>query len=103
MTGKDRTVVRTALTGTLGLADKARLDAVLDRHRETFAALYAWERHEDIAVVVDDGELIDLGVGGFVAAAVGDLAEVAAEGGDGAQDARDALSLLYRLVSGGAR
>ena len=103
MTGKDRTVVRTALTGTLGLADKARLNAVLDRHRETFAALYAWERHEDIAVVVDDGELIDLGVGGFVAAAVGDLAEVAAEGGDGAQDARDALSLLYRLVSGGAR
>ncbi len=103
MTGKDRTVVRTALTGTLGLADKARLDVVLDRHRETFAALYAWERHEDIAVVVDDGELIDLGVGGFVAAAVGDLAEVAAEGGDGAQDARDALSLLYRLVSGGAR
>jgi len=103
MTGKDRTVVRTALTGTLGLADKARLDAVLDRHRETFAALYAWERHEDIAVVVDDGALIDLGVGGFVAAAVGDLAEVAAEGGDGAQDARDALSLLYRLVSGGAR
>jgi DNA repair exonuclease SbcCD nuclease subunit len=103
MAGKDRTVVRTALTGTLGLADKARLDSVLDRHRETFAALYAWERHEDIAVVVDDGELTDLGVGGFVAAAVGDLATAAAEDGDAAQEARDALSLLYRLVSGGAR
>lgn len=103
MAGKDRTVARTALTGTLGLADKARLDDVLARHAETFAALYAWERHQDIAVVVDDDELTDLGVGGFVAAAVGELADLATDEGDGAQDARDALSLLYRLVSGGAR
>ncbi|MGM0385266.1 MAG: metallophosphoesterase family protein [Actinomycetota bacterium] len=103
MAGKDRTVVRTAFTGTLSLADKARLDSVLERHRETFAALYTWERHEDVAVVVDGDELTDLGVGGFVASAVDELASLAAREGDGAQEARDVLSLLYRLASAGVR
>lgn len=103
MPDKDRTVVRTAMTGTLTLADRATLDELLVRHGETFAALYSWERHEDIALIVDESELADLGVGGFVGAAVAELVERAAGEGEEAREARGALSLLYRLVAGGSQ
>jgi len=103
MDPKDRTVVRTALRGTLSLTGKARLDALLDRHGDVLGGLFTWERHDDIAVVVDGDELSDLGVGGFVGAAVEELSARAAGEGESAQSARDALSLLYRLASGGAR
>jgi DNA repair exonuclease SbcCD nuclease subunit len=103
MDPKDRTVVRTALRGTLSLTGKAHLDALLDRHGDVLGGLFTWERHDDIAVVVDGDELSDLGVGGFVGAAVEELSARAAGEGESAQSARDALSLLYRLASGGAR
>lgn len=99
----DRTVVRTALTGTLALADKARLDEILAQADDLFAGRFTWDRHDDVAVVVDEAELGDLGVGGFAAQVVTEL--VLTAGGDGPQAvrARDALSLLYRLAGGGAR
>lgn len=97
---KDRTVVRTGLQGTLTLAQKARLDALLDAYSEVLAGRFTWDRGHDIAVVVDDGELTDLGVGGFVDEAVADLAGMT-DGGD-AEIAREALSLLYRLAKGPA-
>lgn len=97
---KERTVVRTALTGTLGLADKARLDDMVSSHVDLFAALFPWEKFTDLAVVVDPSDLVDLGVGGFVASAVSELS-VAAAAGDAA--AADALSLLFRLAKGGGR
>jgi len=128
---KDRTVVRTALTGTLTLAQKARLDAMLTRHGDALAGRFTWERHEDIAVVVGD-DLDDLGIGGFVGSAAAELAQIARsdtpaagppdvggtdpdDGTDGADDvsdpaasgaaddARGALSLLYRLAKGATR
>lgn len=105
MTPKDRTVVRLGLKGTLALADNAQLEAGLEAQREVFASLNAWERHMDLAVYVDDSQLSDLGVSGFIAEAVGELSELAQNRDDGADDdggARDALSLLYRLA-GGAR
>ena len=97
---KDRTVVRTGLQGTLTLAQKARLDTLLDAYSDVLAGRFTWDRGHDIAVVVGDEELADLGVGGFVDAAVADLAEMTA-GGD-ADVAREALSLLYRLAKGPA-
>lgn len=100
---KDRTVVRTALSGAVTLAAKARLDAVLAAHADSFAALFPWEGHDDVAVVVDDDQLADLGVGGFVGGAATELAQLAAAGGAPAADARAALSLLYRLAAGAAR
>lgn len=100
---KDRVVVRTALTGTLTLTLRAELEAVLELHRQVLAGLFAWDRHTDLAVVVDPDELTDLGIGGYVDAAVTDLAQRAAGDGDDSQTARDALSLLYRLAAGGAR
>ena len=102
---KDRTVVRTALEGTLSLSDKVRLDALLDAYGDSFAGRLTWGRFDDIAVVVADDELTDLGVGGFVGGAVQELAVKARAGteldGDCAA-ARDALSLLYRLARGPA-
>jgi len=97
---KERTVLRYGFTGTLSLVAKARLDAGLESLAEVFAALNPWRRHMDLAVYVDDEQLADLGVGGFIAPAVKELNELAREAEDPA--ARDALSLLYRL-SGGVR
>ncbi|GMA40869.1 DNA repair exonuclease [Mobilicoccus caccae] len=94
---KDRTVVRTALIGTLTLADKARLDDLLERWEQSLAARLTWEGHDDVAVVVDRDELADLGVGGFVAHSVEDLAGQA-DDENGDPHARDALALLYRLA-----
>lgn len=100
---KECTVVRTALTGTLHLTDKARLDDLVERYGDLLAGLYAWERHTDVAVVVDDAELTRLGVGGYVESAVGELVAAGSDGGADGQAARDALSLLYRLASGVSR
>lgn len=93
---KDRTVLRTAFVGTLSLADKARLDDLLERWGQSLAARITWEGHDDVAVVVDARELDDLGVGGFVARAVDELV-ARSEQDEPADEARDALALLYRL------
>jgi DNA repair exonuclease SbcCD nuclease subunit len=98
--GKDRTVVRLALTGTLSLADRGRLDEVLERQGQLFASLRLWDRHTDLAVFVSGDELTDLGVGGFADGAVDELAAVAKGGGEEAVVAQDALALLYRLAGG---
>jgi DNA repair exonuclease SbcCD nuclease subunit len=97
---KDRSVVRLALTGTLSLADRSRLDELLERQAELFASLRLWDRHTDLAVFVSGDELTDLGVGGFADAAVDELAAAAKGGGDEAVVAQEALALLYRLAGG---
>lgn len=101
MPDKDRTVVRLVLTGTLTVTDRAALDACLDKYSRLFAWVGLWERHSDIAVVPEDGEFSDLGIGGFAATAVQELVELArsqaATDPDRAQDAQGALALLLRL------
>ena len=96
---KDRTVVRLALTGSLSVTDRAALDACLDRYSRVFASLRIWERRSDIAVVPEDGEFADLGIGGFAAAAVEELVATARSAdGEAAADAQAALGLLLRLT-----
>ncbi len=95
----DRTVVRHALTGTLSLTDHAALQEVLGRHTDRFAALFEWAPQTDLVVYVDEGELSDLGVSGFVGEAVRRLGEQAGED----SQAGDALALLYRLARTGTR
>jgi DNA repair exonuclease SbcCD nuclease subunit len=96
---KDRTVVRLALTGSLSVTDRAALDACLDRYSRVFASLRIWERRSDIAVVPEDGEFADLGIGGFAAAAVEELVATAQSAvGEAATDAQAALALLLRLT-----
>jgi DNA repair exonuclease SbcCD nuclease subunit len=100
--GKDRTVVRLALTGSLTITDRAQLDSCLDKHARLFAWLGLWERHTDLAVIPADGEFTDLGIGGFAAAAVAELV-VTARAADThtADDAQAALALLLRLTAHG--
>jgi DNA repair exonuclease SbcCD nuclease subunit len=100
--GKDRTVVRLALTGSLTVTDRAALDACLDKYARLFAWLGLWERHTDLAVVPADGEFTDLGIGGFAAAAVAELVATARAGdAASADDAQGALALLLRLTDHG--
>ena len=99
---KERTVVQMALTGTLTVTDKAKLDECLDRYARLFAALSTWDRETDIAVMPVDGEFDDLGIGGFAATAVEELVAAARMDGEQAEDARAALGLLLRLADRGA-
>jgi hypothetical protein len=94
-------VVQIALTGTLTVTDKAALDACLDKYARLFAALGAWDKETDIAVMPADGEFDDLGIGGFAAAAVDELVASARADTAQADDARAALALLLRLTERG--
>jgi DNA repair exonuclease SbcCD nuclease subunit len=103
LTKKDRTVVRLALTGSLTVTDRAALDSCLDKYLRLFAWLGLWERHTELAVVPADGEFTDLGIGGFAAAAVGELVATARAGdAESAADAQAALGLLLRIADRGA-
>lgn len=95
---KRSTVAKLSFVGTLSLADKARLDEILEHHTDLFAALVTWERHTDLVVRPDDADLRDLGLVGFAAEAVAELRSLAEAPGPDADVAQDALSLLYRLV-----
>ena len=67
-----------------------------------FACAYLRETRTHLVVRADDTDLTDM-VDGYAGRAVEDLMDVAAAGGPEAENAGNALSLLYRLVDGGAR
>ncbi|WP_423921888.1 metallophosphoesterase family protein [Candidatus Poriferisodalis sp.] len=100
---KQRTVVKLSLVGQVSLAQKGRLDRLLDHFADLFAALETWERRSDLVVVPDEIEVADLGLSGFANDALGDLQELALAS-DAFDDesravaAQDAMALLYRLV-----
>lgn len=99
---KPRTVLKLGLTGTVGVALRARIDQEVERWAALFACAYLRETRTNLVVRTDDTDLSDL-VDGYAARAVADLVETAAQGGPDAEDAGNALSLLYRLVDGGER
>ena len=94
---KERTIVKLATTGQVSVAQKARLDGLLDHHSHLLAALEAWERRSELAVIPDDADLDGFGLSGYAQEAVGDLHKMA-ESGEQAVAARDALALLHRLA-----
>lgn len=94
-----RTVIRLHLTGLLSLTDNACLQEVLARHGDRFAACLPWESEDRLIVHVDGDELSELGVAGYVGAAVAELGHAA----DADRHASDALALLYRLARTGTR
>ena len=97
--GKDRTIVKLSLVGQISLAQKARLDNLLEHHDDLLAALEDGERRSDLAVIPDDADLSDLGLSGFAQEALDDLVKLAESNQlDLAVAARDAMALLYRLV-----
>lgn len=95
---KSRTVVKLGFRGTLTLRQRARLDAILDHARDLFAAVVEWERKSEIAIRGDADDLAGIELEGFARRAAETLRARAAGGGEGAEDARGALSLLFRLA-----
>lgn len=74
---KDRTVLRLALRGQLGVADHADLTDLLADQGEVFASLYLWERHTTLSSTADGAELEALGLGGFLSAAAEEMRSLA--------------------------
>lgn len=99
---KPRTVIKLALTGTVGVALRARIDDLLDTWSALFASAYLRERLTHLVVRADDSDFTDL-VDGYAGRAVEDLVATASSDGPESVDAGNALSLLYRLVDGGTR
>lgn len=97
--GKDRTIVKIAPVGQVSLAQKARLDNLLEHYSDLLAALETWERRSELVVIPDETDLSDLGLSGFAREALDDLVELAESSQlDRAVAARDAMALLHRLV-----
>ena len=94
---KDRTIVRVSMVGQVSVAQKARLDGVLEHHADLLAAMERWDSHSDLVVIPDEADLHHFGLSGFADDALTELRALA-EQGDSAPEARDALALLYRLV-----
>ena len=101
---KDRTIVKLSIVGEVSVAQKARLDSVLEHSADLLAALETWERRNDLVVIPDGADLDHFGLSGFAREALRDLSEQAEDSKDGerAVDAREALALLYRLVGSGS-
>lgn len=98
---KDRTVIKYALTGTLGLEDTRTLERELADLEPVFAALYPRERLMSLHLEPDDEEMENLPLTGFAKEAMRELVGQAA-GDSAASDAqrataRDAVNLLFRL------
>ncbi len=91
---KDTTILKADLVGSLTLAERARLDGLLDRARDLLAAVE--ERDGDLVLRPDEILAGDLGLAGFARATAEELARHPEDA-----VARDALQLLYRC-SGGA-
>ena len=94
---KDRTIVKVSMVGQVSVAQKARLDELLEHHADLLAAFETWERHSDLVVIPDDADLDHFDLSGFAGDALTEL-QMMAEQGEQAPVARDALALLYRLV-----
>ena len=102
MEDKPRTVLKLGLTGTVGVALRARIDDLLETWDALFAAAYLRQSRTHLVVRAEDTDFTDL-VDGYAGRAVADLVAMAGSGGAEAEDAGHALSLLYRLVDGGTR
>jgi hypothetical protein len=82
-----------------GMADDARLRAMLSHHEDLFASLTVSEGRSDLAVVAEDADLESLGLSGYARDAADELVALAAGDDPRAAAAQDALRLLYRLTS----
>ena len=97
---KDRSIVRLTLLGALSLTQYTRLQEIIEEAREVFGSIEEWEPSSRLLVRPEDDDFADLGLSGFARNAVARLRTAAASGGPDAETARDALSLLVRLVHG---
>lgn len=97
---KDRSIVRLTLLGVLSLTQYTRLQEIIEEAREVFGSIEEWEPSSRLVVRPEDDDFADLGLSGFAKKAVVRLRAAAASDGPDAGTARDALSLLVRLLHG---
>ena len=97
---KDRSIVRLTLLGVLSLTQYTRIQEIIEEAREVFGSIEEWEPTSRLVVRPEDDDFADLGLSGFAKNAVARLRAEVARGGPAAASARDALSLLVRLVHG---
>jgi hypothetical protein len=86
----------------LSIVCAAQLEAVLEHNTQRFAAIERSERASDLHVMPGEGDLEAFAVSGFARGAYDELLIAAQGNTPDAEEARDALGLLFRL-SGGAR
>ena len=96
---RERSVLRVSFEGTLDLRDAARLDTIVERAADRFAAVERLERGAGLIVMPADDDFEDLALSGFGRSAVDDLRTRAAGSDEDARVARDALALLVRLTT----
>ena len=95
---KERTIVKLSAVGQISVAQRARLDRLLELQTDLLAAFEPWERRTDLVVIPDDADFEALGLSGFAHEALCDLRDAASSGDDQeALAARDGLALLHRL------
>lgn len=99
---KARTVLKFSLKGTLSLQQNARLEDILDEAEDLYGAVERWDRHEDLAVLPDEGDIDELGLDGFAEEAFDRLRARSEGEGEEAAVAEDALGILYRYAQGGS-
>jgi DNA repair exonuclease SbcCD nuclease subunit len=97
---KDRSIVRLTMQGLVSLTQYTRLQEIIDEEREVFGSIEEWEPSSQLLVRPEDDDFADLGLSGFAVNAVARLRETVGSAGPDAEVARDALSLLVRLVHG---
>ncbi len=94
---KERCIARASLRGQVSVAQKARLDQIVDHYTDLLGGLEVRQGGGALAVIPDDADLDDFGVSGYAREALSDLSELA-QSGEQAVTAQDALALLYRLT-----
>jgi len=94
---KERCIVRASLRGQVSVAQRARLDQMLDHYTDLLGGLEVRDGEGGLAVIPDEADLDDFGVSGYAREALSDLSGMA-QGGSQAVIAQDALALLYRLT-----
>ena len=95
---KQRTIVRLALIGAVGMGEDALLQEIVDHHRDLFASLTISAGRSDLAVYVEEGDLHNLGLTGYAYDAASEIVALSGAEGPQQQAAQDALRLLYRLT-----
>lgn len=95
---RERTILNLGFEGTVSLQVSAELDALIEDFRPLFAAIERRASDNHLVVAPDELDFSDLGLAGFAAEAVRELASLAAIPGADGKGARDAISLLYGLA-----
>lgn len=99
---KERTIVKLRFEGALNLAQRARLQDILDHIQDLLAALEIRDKDpgKELVIIPEETDFEELGFSGFAQKAMDSIREQAAVEGEEGATARDALALLVRLSGG---